>query len=509
MRQWQALDERLNAAIAAESARRNPVMEAEAERQKQTLDAERAAVDARLGEAFPEFTALTHPEPLALDEVQRLLQPDEALAFVLATEEETLTWVVTRSDRRWQRVALGAAALAREVKALRCGLDASEWTRSDCTGLLGMGAPPRNEMLPFSHARAHALYTALLGPFRGLIRDKHLLIVPTGPLAELPFQVLLSRPPQGTAQGGMAWLAKEHAITVLPAVSSLPALRRLARPSAATKPLVGFGNPLLDGDPGDAEEVRLATLARTATLCERLAPGQAVALRAARRSASGPVAQAGGIADLAHLRAQSPLPETARELCDVARALGTDPAEIRIGPRATEAEVKALSASGELAGFRVLHFATHGTLAGELSGTSEPGLIMTPPEAPGAEDDGYLSASEIAGLKLDADWVILSACNTAGGAGRGDGGEALSGLARAFFYAQARALLVSHWAVDSVATVKLITTSLNAVARAPRIGRAEALRRGMLSLLASADPREAHPSFWAPFVVVGEGGAGR
>jgi CHAT domain-containing protein len=118
---------------------------------------------------------------------------------------------------------------------------------------------------------------------------------------------------------------------------------------------------------------------------------------------------------------------------------------------------------------------------------------------------GYLSASEIAGLKLDADWVNLSACNTA--AGGAAGAEALSGLARSFFYAQARAILVSHWAVDSNATVKLVTTAVGELARDKRIGRAEALRRGMLALIEKGQPQEAHPAYWAPFVLVGEGGA--
>lgn len=164
-----------------------------------------------------------------------------------------------------------------------------------------------------------------------------------------------------------------------------------------------------------------------------------------------------------------------------------------------------------------MHFATHGPLAGQLSGTSEPGLILTPPAPPAAattEDDGYLSGSEIATLKLDADWVILSACNTAGGAGEGAAAEALSGLARVFFFAGARALLVSHWEVDSDAAVKLVTRATGALSKEPGIGRAEALRRAMLAGMAntslSADGVAAfHPSVWAPFVVVGEGGAGR
>jgi CHAT domain-containing protein len=110
-----------------------------------------------------------------------------------------------------------------------------------------------------------------------------------------------------------------------------------------------------------------------------------------------------------------------------------------------------------------VHFASHGALTGQVQGSAEPGLILTPPEKGTSHialerDDGYLTASEITALKLDADWVILSACNTAGGAD--ENAEALSGTARAFFYAGARALLVSHWEVGSDAAVKLITKTL-------------------------------------------------
>src|SRR5262245_66451196 len=88
---------------------------------------------------------------------------------------------------------------------------------------------------------------------------------------------------------------------------------------------------------------------------------------------------------------------------------------------------------------------------------AEPALLLTPPNQPSEEDDGLLTASEAALLKLDADWVVLSACNTAAGDGNATGAEALSGLARAFFYAGARALRVSHWAVDSTSTVRRVT----------------------------------------------------
>ena len=215
----------------------------------------------------------------------------------------------------------------------------------------------------------------------------------------------------------------------------------------------------------------------------------------------------GGFADAALLRSQVPLPETANELCAVARDLHADPGEIYLGARATESQVKRLSETGQLTQYRIVHFATHGALAGQVSRNSEPGLLLTPPAKASEEDDGYLSASEVAGLKLDADWVILSACNTA--AGGAQGAEALSGLARAFIYAQARALLVSHWEVNSDATVKLVTGAMSRLAVNKSMGRAEAMRQSMLALIDKGEPREAHPAFWAPFVVVGEGGAGR
>jgi len=112
----------------------------------------------------------------------------------------------------------------------------------------------------------------------------------------------------------------------------------------------------------------------------------------------------------------------------------------------------------------------------------------------------------LAKLKLDAEWVILSACNTAAADGT-PGAEGLSGLAKAFFYAGSRALLVSHWPLVSDAAVKLTTGAFAELAKPAGIGRAEAMRRSMLTLMADEErPYYAHPMFWAPFIVVGEGG---
>ena len=505
--QWQKRDGMRTAALGQESAKRDAQAEAENSAKLGILETRIADIDKELKTKFPDYAALTSRAPLGVEEAQDLLGPDEALVFFLDTRapkptpEETFVWVVTKTGIRWARSDLGGDALAREVRALRCGLDAAAWEGPRCAELTGQtyGDADRNEGKPppFDHARAAKLYKALFGQIEDLIKGKQLLLVPSGALTQLPFQVLETTTPAGDGASA-AWLIRDHALTVLPAVSSLKALRRLARPSAAAKPMIGFGDPLLDG-PSPAY-AGLAKLARENQSCA--APSITQLFASVDPRGVVQMQTRGGLADVALLRSQAPLPETADELCAVARDVHADQSDIRLGARATESEVKRLSASGELAKYRIVHFATHGALAGQVSGNSEPGLLLTPPQSPSEQDDGYLTDSEIAALKLDADWVILSACNTA--AGGTQGAEALSGLARAFIYAQARALLVSHWAVRSEATVKLVTGAISRLATDKRLGRAEAMRQSMLALIDKGGP-EAHPAFWAPFVVVGEG----
>jgi CHAT domain-containing protein/tetratricopeptide (TPR) repeat protein len=515
--EWQAKDKLLIAAKSSEPAERNADAEKVLADRLAAIDARLSEINRQLAQKFPDYAALASPAPVSVAEVQAQLGPDEALVLFLDTDErfkplpeETFVWVATRADVRWVRSDLGTAALAREVAALRCGLDDAAWVgrrAAACAKALNIPSAKRPpSTLPFDHARAHQLYMGLFGQVHDLIKGKHLLIVPSGPLTQLPFQVLVTGPPASSDHRAAAWLAREHAITVLPAVSSLKALRRVARASAARRPMIGIGNPLLDGpDAGSADSARLA---RAKQRCRETLGQRRMTGPGGYRASTAHVETHGGLADQAQLKAQSPLPETADELCVVARDVKADVArDVRLGKEATEREVKRLSAGGDLAKYRIVHFATHGALAGELAGTHESGLILTPPPTATDDDDGYLSASEIAALKLDADWVILSACNTA--AGGASSAEALSGLGRAFIYAGARSLLVSHWAVYSEATVKLITGAVREMSSDAKVGRAEAMRRSMLALIDKGSKEEAHPAYWAPFVVVGEGAAGR
>ena len=186
----------------------------------------------------------------------------------------------------------------------------------------------------------------------------------------------------------------------------------------------------------------------------------------------------------------------------ISKILGSSSKSVILGQEATETNLKAL----DLSKYSIIAFATHGLMANEITGVDEPSLVLTPPSEPTVLDDGLLTSSEISQLKLNADWVILSACNTASSDGE-PGAEGLSGLARSFFYAGARALLVSHWPVETNSSVELTTGIFEEMKNNPEIGRAEALRRSQSRLINhQTHPKYAHPYYWAPFIVVGEGG---
>jgi CHAT domain-containing protein len=197
------------------------------------------------------------------------------------------------------------------------------------------------------------------------------------------------------------------------------------------------------------------------------------------------------------------LPGTRAEVESIARNLGVGRENIRVGLDATEQAVK----ESKLDDYRIVYFATHGLVAGELQAfnkaTTEPALVFSLPDEPSDLDDGVLQSSEVAGLKMNADWVVLSACNTASSDGMG--AEPLSGLARAFLYAGGKSLVVSHWDVSDEATEKLMSKLFEVSRAQPNLSHGQMMQKASLTLLDQATTDDdAHPRVWAPFVVVGE-----
>jgi CHAT domain-containing protein len=469
---WRALDEQLATARAGSSPAAR-AKTAELDALSNQTRAEIAAQDTEIEQRFPEFYTLVSPAPATAADIQAELGADEALVLIVPAFDGTYLWAVTRERVVWRRGEIYDEDVDKAVASLRRALDPAGAVRAavDASGEATQGA----RLNAFPRAEAYALYQKIWAPIADAVGSaKTVYVVATGSLSALPLSVLPTAAPKGedtdpAALRATPWLFTKHALATLPSPASLKLVRRLEAGGRGGVAFAGFGDPALDGDPTGAVRGLDAY-------------------------------QNGGRADAAALKGLPRLPGTRTELDALARALKAPRSSVVAGAAATETAVR----GADLARTRVVAFATHGLLAGELDGITEPALVFTPPSVGTEADDGLLTASEAAGLKLDADFVILSACNTAAGDGR-SGGEGLSGLARAFFHAGARALLVSHWRVRDDAAARLTALTVQGYERHPRDGRARALQQAMLTVMNDRrDPGFAQPAVWAPFVLAGE-----
>ncbi len=446
------------------------------------LRADHAQAQRELQRRFPDYANLLEPRPVGVAELQKLLRPDEAMISIYSGSDRTLIWAVPPKGPVAFAVApIGSEKLGEMVAKLRRTLDPADVAIE--------------RMPPYDFETAHELYRALLAPVEaGWKSAKELIIVPHGNLGQLPFSVLTTAP--WKSSGGASavpfadmaeapWLIRQVAISQLPAAVALSALR--SRPSVGrpTRAFLGFGDPVF------------SPLASAAPAASTRGIGRRNLVINATEEKKNDIAAA---IDFSLL---SQLPDTAAEITEVAKILGADVSrDLFLQKRASENNVKTI----DLSNYRVVMFATHGLVPGEMPGLMQPALAMTNPAVSGDGGDGMLTMEEILGLKLRADWVVLSACNT--GAAGGNGSEAVSGLGRAFFYAGAKALLVTSWPVETVSARMLTTDAFRRQSESPSISRSRAMQESSLDLMkkATGSFSYAHPLFWAPYVVVGDGG---
>ena len=458
---------------------------------------ERASGLRRSGEAlrqeiasrYPAYDDLVNPTPPEIGDTRILLAEDEALLVFYVGESQTYVWGVRRKGPvRFAAVKLGREELDSRVRALRGSLESDAETLGDIPD--------------FDVTLARQIYVTLVEPVEASLVDATTVtVVPHGSLSYLPLSLLVTDDVQVGEDArllfdryrAVPWFARKQSLSRVPSIASLKAQRSTRPQDTSGRAFVGFGDPIFGGSGGRADGVR-----RSAMASER---ARALVVR------SQPHTRSASSATLENL---PPLPETRDELLAMANSLGADPRrDVHLGRDATEERVKRT----RLSDYRVVAFATHGLAAGDLDGLMQPALALTSPKVAGGQGDGLLSMEEVLGLKMNADWVVLSACNTA--AADGAAAEALSGLGRAFFYAGARALLVSNWPVHSQATTELTTTVFRSQASNAELTRSQALQQGMLALIdhkvyRDSDGRAlfsyAHPIFWAPFTLVGDGG---
>lgn len=482
----------LNNALASNARDENVIKATKATIDK--LRADRAKVRQEITKRFPNYAELIDPRPPTVEQIKEALAPGESMLSFYFGRSGSYVWAVPKDGAvAFAAVGANAGQIESKVRKLREALEPNAAMISDIP--------------PFDLALGYELYASLLKPVEsGWKQSKSLIVVTNGALGLLPLSLLPTEPAQLAANEeilfanyrSVPWLARTHAVTMVPSSAALRTLRNLPPGKAERSELIAFGDPYFSKEQHDE-----ATKPEPVQVADASSVMRGVPLKRRNSPKLDDV-------DSAELALLPRLPDTADELKSIALALQADPSKVlNLGKDANEKAVKSM----DLSGFKVLAFATHGLVPGELNGLTQPALALSAPAVSGAEGDGLLTMEEILALKLDADWVVLSACNT--GAGSGAGAEAASGLGRAFFYAGTRALLVTNWSVHSQSARELVTDLFKRQADDAKLTRGEALRQAMMGLVDgegytdSAGKTEfayAHPLFWAPYTIIGDGG---
>jgi CHAT domain-containing protein/Tfp pilus assembly protein PilF len=457
-KQLHELDTRLAREQDRPADQRDPIKVGQLLDQQKQAEARLAELIRRLEQDYPQYAALQHPKPCALAEARACLSPAEvALLFVLGDDTSYVILVEGRP-------APGDKANGLAVYALPGHDEVAD-------GISRLTERETFESPVQARAVAAQAYALLLGPVKERIRGKDLVIVPGGPLAYVPFEALV--------EDGR-YLIERHRIRYAPSLTALHLVRlwEQTRPKPQ-RPLWALADPVYDTADPRVEGGKGLAQASTDALAEYLS-------RANRGAARGGA--------YARLRFTGPEAEAIRA------RLGAAEADVLTGLRASEAAVKAASNKGLLARARYLHFATHGILG--LDTGPPPALVLSlvgndgARDADGGVNDGFLRLDEVTRLRLNADLVVLSACET--GKGRLYAGEGVTGLARAFLHAGSRGVVCSLWAVDDRETATLMARLYGGLKEGK--GAADALRAAKLGMIGAGKP----PVYWAPFILIGQ-----
>ena len=425
--------------------------------------------------AFPRYKAVA-TATLTLTDLQRALRPGEAYLKISMAGPTAWGLIVSPTAARIYRLGATPAELATRVADLRSSIVQIDQ---------GQTLTP-----PFDAELASRLYADVLGTVAPELRQvTHLIYEPDGALLKLPLTLLIEDPAgvadyrkRADAKGGdpfdmrnLAWIGRRMEISTAVAALAFRDLRATP-PSSAKRPYLGFGQNAL--------------------------PSPAIVEAAAKHGGLvGSVGEGCGWPI-----AQWSQPISNKELVLADKLLGGGPEDVVSGAAFTD---RAILTRADLSSYRILHFATHGLVTPPKAGCpASPALITSFGDR---DSDGLLSFAEVFDMRLNADLVVLSACDTAGeasaaaarSAGVASGGEfALDGLVRAFVGAGSRTIVASHWPVpdDYNATGRLISSLFTAPAGT---GVGAALRHGQLQLMNAAET--SHPFYWAAFAVIGDG----
>jgi CHAT domain-containing protein len=454
------LDTQITREQAKASDQRDPERVGKLLDEQKQIEAQLNALIRRLAADYPQYAALKYPRPCSLTEVRACLAGNEvALLFVLDDHQSYVVLVEGRPARGDKANGLAIYALP-----------GSDEIADDISCLID---PDTFERPVKARAVAAQAYAILLGPLKERLRDKDLVIVPGGPLCYLPLEVLV--------EDGH-YLIEKHCIRYAPSLTALHLVRQWQQArEPPDRPLWAMGDPIYDA--------RDARLAGQAAEMSTVASASRDALREVQQR------RGQGGSDLFPRLQQS-----GAEVRRIGQLLGASRDAIFTDGQALEAKLKDASTSGQLARARYVHFATHGILG--LDTGQPPALVLSlvgnsgQSDAEGGVNDGFLRLDEVTRVKLNADLVVLSACET--GRGQLYAGEGVTGLARAFLYAGSRGVVCSLWSVDDRETATFMAQLYGGLKDGQTA--AEALRAAKLAMLRAGKP----PLYWAPFILLGE-----
>ncbi|MFM8154218.1 MAG: CHAT domain-containing protein, partial [Polynucleobacter victoriensis] len=440
---------------SAPPERQLPAVQAKMKADIEAIKAERNSVKKDIENKYPEYFDLVEPKPITVDRTAKILKPTEVLVTWYFGDRKSYVWAIHSNGlNSFASIPVAKKDVSKDVERLRKALDP--------------GVASVEEIPAFDVALSYKLYTQLIKPVEASLIGKDLLIsIPHASLGQLPIATLLTESIKQPAKGAKAfvgyqnapWLMRKIAISQLPSVNALAALRGMPKSVNSEQSFIAFADPYFS-----KEQAKASGLPSGTQLATRGIP---LKLRNAPKTSK---------VSSAELALLPGLPDTSIEVSEIGKVLNAKEGDIFLHEKASVAQVLQTDFSKK----SIVMFSTHGLVPGELDGLLQPALALSSPDVTGEkEGDGLLTMDKILELKLNADWVVLSACNTASGDGNA---EAVSGLGRAFFYAGAKALLVSNWPVDTVASRQLMIDLFKKQSSSEKITKPESLRQAMLTL---------------------------
>ncbi|HKG60419.1 MAG TPA: CHAT domain-containing tetratricopeptide repeat protein [Pyrinomonadaceae bacterium] len=423
-----------------------------------TLEDQYQQVQAAIRKSSPQYSALTQPQPLDLKGIQRELDPNTVLLEYSLGEERSYVWVITQNS-----LTTYALPKREEIENVVRRVNSSLAARTIVTA--ESPAQRRTRIVSadaeFEKA-ASELSRMILAPAYAELGKKRLVVVADGALEYVPFAALAVAPNRP--------LIVDHELVSLPSASAFALQRQIL----ANRPLAPEAVAVIADPVFSTNDDRLSSGARV---------NEPAATRIIEHGPGGP----GG---------QLSIPRLLFTRWEADQILAVSPAGSTLKAVGFNAN-RAIAGNGELSKYRYVHFATHGYVDTERSGFSA--IVLSMFDKEGKPQDGFLRTHDIYNLKLPAELVVLSACET--GLGKEVTGEGLEGLTRAFMYAGARRVVVSLWNVNDKATAALMKHLYTEMLRSNKTPAA-ALRAAQIEMLRTQKWQS--PYFWAPFVMQGE-----